>query len=781
MIYTRQEHSHFLEEELRAQTESFKQKLDTSATFLLQEREELFVAQFLKFDDGEMILKFSNKRGVPRKGEYLYCFTVPKELRDYRSWGNLTYGDLIKAKGNFTETVCIWQAPLKDDNDFCIAGFRGVELEFAINIQNATGMILLLGPNKPPFEYISNLQKIVLHNQTEPVNKILDQDFQGSEWKPVLLDNKSNIPDFILNQLTLSDTLIVQGPPGTGKTHKIAEICAIICSQGKSVLVTALTNRALIEVAEKPALVDMLKEHRIFKTKLSTDEAKEMPGLMQTKEISPQPGNLILSTFYITSSEASSISVGQQFDYVIVDEASQALLAMFGAAKLLGNKNIWIGDTRQLAPVVSLNEDKISKKNYGVLVDGLKALSTNSSLPIYQLTETYRLTNRAADYTGVFYNKSLNSKVSGDIRLSYSEISFETGKFFNPQGGPTLIKADLEIGNKKPANVSVIVTEIVAHLLTLNEKLHISVLTYFVETTKYLQKCIYQSIGYHKNLLIETVSRVQGLTTDVTIFVVPNSGYNRSLDKRLFNVATSRSKRHTLIVGDKNLITAYSLMDDEVKVFLQKLDKEFSFYISPSVKMIDYKTSNEPSEEQPIQISNLLNENSDVCKAETESPSHIGVKIVGKIDLAKFEKPKREIRKDKENLYIVDTNVFVDFPEIISKIDKQYPVILSAKVIDELDKLKSSLDNQGKLNVQRALKLINTSIDKRDIRMEIADLLLLPDDFNKKSPDNFILSVALKYKAENPILLTSDNGLQIKAKGLDISTITLKDFLKQSR
>ncbi len=63
--------------------------------------------------------------------------------------------------------------------------------------------------------------------------------------------------------------------------------------------------------------------------------------------------------------------------------------------------------------------------------------------------------------------------------------------------------------------------------------------------------------------------------------------------------------------------------------------------------------------------------------------------------------------------------------------------------------------------------------------MDMADLTLLPNDFSKKSPDNFILSVALKYKEENPIMLTSDNGLQIKAKGLGITTITLKDFLRQ--
>jgi predicted ribonuclease YlaK len=45
----------------------------------------------------------------------------------------------------------------------------------------------------------------------------------------------------------------------------------------------------------------------------------------------------------------------------------------------------------------------------------------------------------------------------------------------------------------------------------------------------------------------------------------------------------------------------------------------------------------------------------------------------------------------------------------------------------------------------------------------------------KRSPDNMILTITLKLKNEIPILLTSDNGLQVKAKGLGISTITLKE------
>lgn len=770
MKYTRQEHSNFLEEELQAQTKAFNQKLNTSAKFLLQEKEELFVAQFLAFKDGEMILKFSTKRGLPRKGEYLYCFTVPKELRDFRNWGEKTYGDLVKEKANFTETVCVWQAPSKDkdgilEKDFYIAGFRGVEIEFSVNISEAEKMILLLGPNRPPFEYIANLQKIVQSNYSENVSSILDQDFLKTNWQPSLLDNKNDIPNFILTQLSLTDQVVLIGPPGTGKTYQIAEICKRLCEQGKSVLVTSLTNRALIEVVEKPALSNLLESGMIFKTKISTDEKSEFPKLQPTKEINPQPSNLVLSTFFIASSEAAKLNDKPPFDFVIVDEASQALLAMFGAAKLLGKKNIWIGDTKQLPPVVAINDDKVSKKNYDFLVDGLKALSDTSSVPIFQLTETYRLPKRGSDYTGIFYNNSLKSKAKIEIRLSFPEIPDDINVFFNPQGGSTLIKADLEVGNKKPFTAIEIARMLVAHLLKVKENLHISVLSNYIDTVKALQKNIYGSIENPKNLLIETVARIQGLTTDITIFVIPNSGYNHSLEKRLFNVATSRSKRHTIIIADKDIISSYPHLDEDVKMYLQKLNDEYSFYYTTDKKLIASKTSekNEPQLEENLE-------------------SQTGLKVLGKIDLSKFEKPKKEIVKGKKNIYIIDTNVFVDQPDIISKIDKQYQVVLSAKVIDELDKLKVALPTeQQKQNVQKAIKQINDSFDKRNIKMDTADLTLLPSDFDKKSPDNFILTVALKYKDENPIMLTSDNGLQLKSKGFGITTIKLKDFLKQMK
>lgn len=152
----------------------------------------------------------------------------------------------------------------------------------------------------------------------------------------------------------------------------------------------------------------------------------------------------------------------------------------------------------------------------------------------------------------------------------------------------------------------------------------------------------------------------------------------------------------------------------------------------------------------------------------TSIPQLQGVKVVGKIDLSNM--PARS------KTYIIDTNVFIDCPDIINKIPKRDKIVLSAKVVDELDAAKVRLDEHGKMNASRALKLINSQLKPRKIEMVCADLSLLPIDF-VKTPDNMILSVAMKYKDQNAIMLTSDNGLQIKSKGLGIKTVTLKEFL----
>jgi rRNA-processing protein FCF1 len=305
------------------------------------------------------------------------------------------------------------------------------------------------------------------------------------------------------------------------------------------------------------------------------------------------------------------------------------------------------------------------------------------------------------------------------------------------------------------ADCSNFIVKLIDEIKHFNSKAEIAVLAFHKDSIRLLQSEIFAKCVNIENVLVETIDRIQGLTTDFCIFFIPAESVPFSLQANRFNVATSRAKLCTLLVCDETISSFYSLIDSNVTKYMSSIN--------------DLHFNEEKSKTpQP--------------KIDTETQTNAsGLKVLGTIDLSKFEKPKKEIVKGKENIYIIDTNVFVDHPEIISKIDQKYSVVLSAKVIDELDYLKISLTEEQKRNVQKALKQINENIDKRGIKMGTADLSLLPNDFNKKSPDNFILSVALKFKGENPIMLTSDNGLQIKAKGLGITTITLKEFLNQRK
>ena len=76
--------------------------------------------------------------------------------------------------------------------------------------------------------------------------------------KDILLVNEANDEQIeIVKRLDRSGSVVVQGPPGTGKTHTISNLIGHLLSQGKSILVTAHTAKALRVLRDK--VPDMLK------------------------------------------------------------------------------------------------------------------------------------------------------------------------------------------------------------------------------------------------------------------------------------------------------------------------------------------------------------------------------------------------------------------------------------------------------------------------------------------------------------------------------------------
>jgi hypothetical protein len=556
--FTRTEHIEFLDAEIAAQIWFFQQKLESSAITLLEDG-ELFVAQFLKMNEqGQMMLKFNTeRRGIPRRGDYLHAMLVRETFQGYKTWGGITYGNLIRlGQINFSEVSCIWHHAA-DDPKYTLVGFNGLDMAFAEALVERC--IVILGPQEPPIAYLSNLQE--LNRRALPDSKsgrLLDIDISpvANNWIPAPTENN---PHLLLNQLQFADSILVQGPPGSGKTTLIAEIVELLLEQGKRVLVTALTNRALMELASKPALKLAHKEGRIFKAALKWEEKIELPNIQGVQKLYSAPHCLTLATFYIASDWANIAVEAEAFDVVVLDEASQALLAMLAATHQLASKTIWVGDPAQLPPVVVQPRDEVTKRKAWPLVNGMSTIAEQMASPSFQLTHTYRLPPRAAKLTGIFYRNSLQSVEENRPRLFFPEMPLPYRELLHKEGGALLQTISVPAGDPAPSSMMLAALEWILALESIQEpNLKIVVLTKLRKTVRAVQYALTQTLGANASIQVDTVERVQGLTCDFCIFLLPDASLSFALQQSLFNVATSRAKRHTIVIASDKIYSIQS-------------------------------------------------------------------------------------------------------------------------------------------------------------------------------------------------------------------------------
>jgi superfamily I DNA and/or RNA helicase len=313
-----------------------------------------------------------------------------------------------------------------------------------------------------------------------------------------------------------------------------------------------------MEVADK-LRESLIKEHKVYKTNLTTDEAKEVNGIQNAEKVYAIPGKLMLSTFYIASGSAVNGYEGPLFDYVIVDEASQAFFAMLAATNMLGYKKLWVGDVYQMPPIVLMSHDRIKRQGYEPLVNGLDTITSSNKYSNYQLSDTFRLGTNAAKLTGLFYKGALRS------------LAKESNMVSQKKEGPVIIPIDMPIGDPIPSNAIKEAVRIASDLIQQNKKIEIAISSLLIKTTTALQVEVTRTIGNTNNILVETVARVQGITKDVTIYVIPNTdSMVHSLELRLFNVATSRAKDNTYIICPKDILS-YTYMAPLVREYLVKL------------------------------------------------------------------------------------------------------------------------------------------------------------------------------------------------------------------
>jgi DNA replication ATP-dependent helicase Dna2 len=165
---------------------------------------------------------------------------------------------------------------------------------------------------------------------------------------------------------------LIQGPPGTGKTRVIARIVRALIEQNPCVriLVTSFTHRA-IDNALSEILVHGFDRNRLAKISQAQPDS-DLPWFPAFRS-SPWAGcdkgaYLIGATPFALHTRLD----GVEFDWVIVDEASQVTLPLAVMAMLGGDRWIFAGDHKQMPPVtLSCNPtEAIQQSVFGRLQSG---------------------------------------------------------------------------------------------------------------------------------------------------------------------------------------------------------------------------------------------------------------------------------------------------------------------------------------------------------------------------------------------------------------------------
>ena len=305
MIIPHQKHIDFYEWQIQVLEDEWERYADTSMKILIQEK-RLFVGRIwgLQESHGNVVIRF--KSGiVPRmKQPYILCLVgagAPSKSADWDfTYMQFRMSSAPRLSGLNTEIKTINYLK-SDDAKWSYILVNGFEEQLIRSIkQNYLDKnehpLIVVAETDPPIDYLIKLKDFVIQN---PNDKIINLDVTVNEsvWKPNHFVNKDSIAQDVIKLLEINSITIVQGPPGTGKSYLAAQICEHYLNQGKSVCVTALTNKALMEIANKSGLKNPLSNGVVSKTNLSSDERKLIPKLKQVENFSPMQGELLQSTY----------------------------------------------------------------------------------------------------------------------------------------------------------------------------------------------------------------------------------------------------------------------------------------------------------------------------------------------------------------------------------------------------------------------------------------------------------------------------------------------------
>ena len=126
-------------------------------------------------------------------------------------------------------------------------------------------------------------------------------------------------------------------------------------------------------------------------------------------------------------------------------------------------------------------------------------------------------------------------------------------------------------------------------------------------------------------------------------------------------------------------------------------------------------------------------------------------------------------------VYVFDTSALMHYPDVLDDFtNNQALVIIPKQVLVELDGLKTADDEKKQYQAREAARKINEHGEEPWLKQDEDNYLeLLSESFRESGiKDFYILSVAVKYRVKNPVMVTDDNNFQNFARSEGVEVIT---------
>lgn len=238
-------------------------------------------------------------------------------------------------------------------------------------------------------------------------------DLKPPKFSKVLLPPNLKNDDFNVDQLSAiqkvlsaEDYALILGMPGTGKTTTIAAIIQLLVSQGKTILLASHTHSAVDNILMK------IKDKGFSIARLGSPSKihYDVRNLSTTNK--KNNGEEDLHSIYLDPPVVATTCLGinhwlfgqRQFDYCIVDEASQLTLPSCLGPLRFADRFVLVGDHFQLSPLIKNPE----AQSGGLDQSLFKILCEKHPQAVVNLTHQYRMNEDIMLLSnGLIYNGQL--------------------------------------------------------------------------------------------------------------------------------------------------------------------------------------------------------------------------------------------------------------------------------------------------------------------------------------------------------------------------------------